>query len=65
MAAPPTHPEPDQHELTRALQLLLDRTDTMAEAAVRRGVSHMTLRRLIDRGEVETIKLGRDIRVWR
>ena len=36
----------------------------MTEAAARRGVSLATLQRLIERGEVERIVLGRDIRVW-
>jgi excisionase family DNA binding protein len=54
-----------REELLRSLESLAVHTDTYAEAAARRGVSGMTLRRMIERGEVQVFKLGRAVRVFR
>ena len=60
-----TTEELDKQALEQAFATLLERTDTITEAAARHGISQQTLRRLIQRGEVERIMVGRDVRVWR
>jgi hypothetical protein len=52
-------------ELIRNFDLLLERTAPLIEGAALRGISVYTLRRMITRGEVEPVLVGRDIRVWR
>ncbi|WP_273736562.1 hypothetical protein [Mycolicibacterium septicum] len=61
----PTTQQPTHEELLRNLQVLFERTETIVQGAARRGIGHNTFRQMIDRGEVESIRLGRDVRVWR
>jgi hypothetical protein len=61
-----TSAQAERHELTKALARIIELTDPPTVAAAPRGgISLSSLRRLIRRGEVEQIMLGRDVRVWR
>ena len=56
---------PARQELLHHFELLIEHTAPMTESAALRGISVYTLRRMIERGEVECVIVGRDLRVWR
>jgi excisionase family DNA binding protein len=56
---------PDRQALTTAYAELLEHTETITEAAARRGISHGSMRKKVERGEIEHIMVGRNIRIWR
>ena len=55
----------DRQELRAGLERFLAATESPTAHAARHGVSHETIRRRMERGEIEAIHVGRDIRVWR
>ena len=63
--APLAQIQPTRAELVRNFELLIERTSTPAEAAALRGMSVDTVRRMIRRGELDQVLVGRDLRVWR
>lgn len=66
MAAPNCDTDNDERRrLAEAVERILELTDTPAEAAARRRLSVSNVHRMIRRGQMERIMLGRDVRVWR
>lgn len=62
----PTRPatEERRRELAAALADLITVTESTTAYAARKGICEQTVRRMITRGQLEGIVLGRDIRVW-
>jgi excisionase family DNA binding protein len=57
--------EPERQQLAQTVQRVVDLTESAVEAALRLGVSDETIRRRIKLGQLDYIKLGRDVRIWR
>jgi excisionase family DNA binding protein len=54
-----------REELIRHFETLIAQTESPTVYAAAHGVSIDTVRRWIERGEVQTIRIGRNLRLWR
>jgi excisionase family DNA binding protein len=61
--ATPTQ-EVTRQPLLDNLDALYAKTKNMAEMAAHLGVSNETVRRMIRRGQLDSVTIGRDVRVW-